>query len=688
MNISAIRIKNFKKFDSRQFEFKNGINVIVGENEAGKTSLMDAIISALYIDPTTRSRTLLDTLLPWRGTKNMVLELDIENGDKKYRLTKDFEKKLAVFENLLTHKRLDSEELIRKAINNLLNIPTIGIYKSTALIKQAELARIENSTDMMNAVQESLTGTMPGRNAKSVLEEVKKEMQSMTVGLNRPAKNPGRIKVLQDQYQKLTSDYQEMKSAYEKTVEARKTGKKSNDELTEMNKKIEIIQKLIENHKLFDEANREVEEITRKIQKYEETISRVDQLFVKKENLTKKLDEFLEFKNNDTLSDADKIINLDAQIRAKRTMLQNLSSYKNVPDKYNYNLLMFISVLFIIASILGALVNPLLFLAVLVPIIILYTYKDSIKIKGTSNIVQLEQIKNTLSIDENKLQSVFKKYNVENKDAFYTRKLKFTSVNEEIKKIEAEIKGILGGVELKVIKQEQIVLMTRKREIETTKLTDEVKESKMTPQEYLAKRRELDDLNIRKRMLERQNIESEVRIEDTPVNYEDIVNIEEQIENTKQLQKQAEKELEVTRLVYEGLEGAINELSNDIESHVVRSIEKDLSAITDDRYQDAKIDNDFGIKVFSREKNDWVDPSSGLSSGTIDQIYFVYRLALLKIIEGDKSAPLLLDDPFVTYDQKRLEYAHKILERESEGRQILLFTHDDRYRNWGNTINV
>ena len=41
--LKALRITGFKKFQSLTFEFNEHMNILVGENEAGKSTILDAI---------------------------------------------------------------------------------------------------------------------------------------------------------------------------------------------------------------------------------------------------------------------------------------------------------------------------------------------------------------------------------------------------------------------------------------------------------------------------------------------------------------------------------------------------------------------------------------------------------------------------------------------------------------------
>ena len=44
MYLSKIRVRNYKSFrDSGDIEFKPGINIVVGQNNSGKTSLLEAL---------------------------------------------------------------------------------------------------------------------------------------------------------------------------------------------------------------------------------------------------------------------------------------------------------------------------------------------------------------------------------------------------------------------------------------------------------------------------------------------------------------------------------------------------------------------------------------------------------------------------------------------------------------------
>jgi uncharacterized protein YhaN len=75
-----------------------------------------------------------------------------------------------------------------------------------------------------------------------------------------------------------------------------------------------------------------------------------------------------------------------------------------------------------------------------------------------------------------------------------------------------------------------------------------------------------------------------------------------------------------------------------------------------------------------------------LSQGARDQLTLAIRLAVAEQVGRDIPLPMLFDDPFVNFDPKRVESLKENLLELAQERQILLWTHDERFRGWGNAI--
>ena len=64
-------------------------------------------------------------------------------------------------------------------------------------------------------------------------------------------------------------------------------------------------------------------------------------------------------------------------------------------------------------------------------------------------------------------------------------------------------------------------------------------------------------------------------------------------------------------------------------------------------------------------------PAEPLSRGTLEQIYFSVRMAAAEILQ-EEPMPLILDETFAFYDEKRLNCVLKWLSRQQ--RQVIILT--------------
>ena len=112
-----------------------------------------------------------------------------------------------------------------------------------------------------------------------------------------------------------------------------------------------------------------------------------------------------------------------------------------------------------------------------------------------------------------------------------------------------------------------------------------------------------------------------------------------------------------------------------LEGHMVR----DVANVTAGRYRRVRVDDKtLDIEVYAPERGDWV-PVRSLSQGTLDLVYLVARLGLVRLVTGDRRPPLVFDDPFVTLDDTRAARALALLKRVASDFQIIYLTTSDRY---------
>ena len=98
-----------------------------------------------------------------------------------------------------------------------------------------------------------------------------------------------------------------------------------------------------------------------------------------------------------------------------------------------------------------------------------------------------------------------------------------------------------------------------------------------------------------------------------------------------------------------------------------------LVQMTGGRYSSISLDERMDVNINTPDR---LLKISQVSFGTMNQIYFALRIAAGELLSGGKNLPLLLDEPFAMYDDKRLKDALAFL--AGSGRQTLLFTCQSR----------
>ena len=147
-------------------------------------------------------------------------------------------------------------------------------------------------------------------------------------------------------------------------------------------------------------------------------------------------------------------------------------------------------------------------------------------------------------------------------------------------------------------------------------------------------------------------------------------NIREQFEESEKSDSQIrlEEQCRALELAVEELQKAAQVTAGSMERSMSRRASEIFSAITDGKYRSLETDRQRGITVWDGERK---IPAGRLSRGTVEQIYFCIRMAAAEILT-EEPVPVILDDVFAFYDDKRLESVLKWL--SGQGKQVIIFT--------------
>ena len=170
-----------------------------------------------------------------------------------------------------------------------------------------------------------------------------------------------------------------------------------------------------------------------------------------------------------------------------------------------------------------------------------------------------------------------------------------------------------------------------------------------------------------------------VRVDQNPVDAEDVAGLAERLATWRaDLAALQRRERILSRTMAE-LDGAEQATMARATRFLERRMVSDVGRVTDGRYREVRIDDDgLGFEVRSVERGDWV-PVTELSRGTLDAVYLAARLALVRHVTGDRRPPLLLDDPLVTLDDERAERALAVIRELTTDFQVLYLTTSSRY---------
>jgi uncharacterized protein YhaN len=286
------------------------------------------------------------------------------------------------------------------------------------------------------------------------------------------------------------------------------------------------------------------------------------------------------------------------------------------------------------------------------------------------------------------LQGMFAKYSVNSVDQLKRSIWQFDDIEKQIVREKEFYDGILDG-------HQQQELERRHQSLQESLVI--LKKDRKELSQYIADDAELDRLaqvisqfEERLRDLERERAALRQQLETAEGGAELLASYSERREGLRQKTSSLQRLVAVLNLTANCIkEARQNVLVSTLEVLNVRTSDI-LNRLTGGRYSKVRFDkSSMRFEVFSDEKDSWIDPDAGLSVGTVEQIYLAARLALADIISEDRNSMMILDDPFVNYDEKRLENAMKVIKDLSRNRQIFLLTSQNHYDSWADcTISL
>lgn len=612
MIIKDIQLTNFGKFNHKMVSLQPGVNIVYGENEAGKTTLHTFIRGMLFGIEKQRgkasSKDLYTKYEPWENPANYQGMMRIESNGVNYRIERNFNKEHKMF------KVIDEDQ---------------GIELSEDKIEELFAGLDENC--YYNTISISQLGSVTDKELETILKNY--------------AANLGTTKSMEIDIKEAYSD---LDAQRKKIIVDNKIGE---EEL--------IIKEIKKAEDQLEISDREQRTIIASIEQKKESASRLAEQ--KKELSAKDAKRLEELAKQNERKDNlyQDIINYTADSEKYAASLEKIQNHKDelqqqltskgvdswetmewltdkITHKSNMPVVFIILMMACIGTAIGFIagnyqmmydrqywMKPAIFgMAAggfLILSIIKYFYNKKKRNKKMEALKELKLVMDKL--DAAKHEEVYVARQLANKKealhktqemikAEEEKNLDVEDYSEKLKDLEAQEREINEAVS----KAQWVLEQKQEHDIETNKT--------------------IDDLKARHEKIKDAKIEI-AAIEDAKKNIEEIA----------------------------------NEIRNSFGKKLNERASYYMAQITNGKYDNLSIDERLNISINSKQA---LISASKLSKGTIEQIYMSLRLAAADIIFEKDKKPILLDDAFVMYDNKRMGNTMKFMAENME--QVVIFS--------------
>jgi len=698
MWLRKIDLKNFKRLVDFQAQFRPGINVVKGPlNEMGKSTLLEGIVVALFHNPKSTARGLKD-YVSWGLTRQFRTSLEFEDKGKRYLLEKDFDKGTARLTNEKGREELDTFKDISEKVAELLGTKSDTLFLCSSCIRQDQVSEISSGKKEINeSLEEIVSGGKESVLASQVMKRLDDRISEIRKGLDRPAKIKGSLALLRDQRDELLRKYREVRDEVAK-VEARKTELLEADrKLAEVTEQYENARALLDKNKQRKEIEASIRDLKQKYDEAEQLLGEVNRLMTRLEAADEAIGSIEGLENEKQISEFRK--GLDA-IQYKRVDTEKdvamrgreIAEAKEKLEKrrsqafFGSGRSIAVPIIIIVVGIIGALLFNLyaLGLTILGAALLIITIlrertafvREEISIADLE--IRLQKMKEALGGLGNKQSELLAGAKCRTIGEFEKKAEDFRSWVAEKGSLQAQLKGMLRGKTIEDF-QRQKQEIARDLAVEESKLTDDLKATGLSQEAYIELEKKVRGLEARQTEYEQQRRRCEIIIEQARFNIEDQIRLEEELKGLQETLRHEEKKVKVYGSAREFISKARTEILSSAGEALEKEVQRYLAIFTNGKYKRVKVNKEaLEFWVYSDEKRDWAKPEE-LSGGAIDEFYLAFRVALVKMIFGDKKPPLILDDPFVNFDSVRLGRTLDFFKTLSSEYQIIICALNDSY---------
>ncbi len=301
MIFTRLRLSNFKSHQNTVIEFNKGISVIVGENGAGKSTILEAISFALFKQHTAKK---IDDLVR-NNSNSMSVELQFVSNGKEYKIVR--EKKSSLKSSIYAKTSSDSDFMhicsgdkeVNNEIRQILDIDS-DLFLNAIYIRQGEIAELVDKTP---AEKKQLIAKLLG------IDSLDKAWKNLLPFINdyelKLSELEGKLynsNELKEDYDRKTDELKELKVKGHELEGQIEDVNKSLSEISaskrDMETEKEIYEKLVNNLNTEEANLARLEENKRSVQENLDKIREAEEKITRLEKYVSKLDVYLDFEKS------------------------------------------------------------------------------------------------------------------------------------------------------------------------------------------------------------------------------------------------------------------------------------------------------------------------------------------------------------------------------------------------------
>jgi len=723
VKILSLYAVNFKRLSfERPLKMPEGVTLICGPNESGKSTLLDAILYALYarvIRPSSRPTN--EDLITY-GKSRALVELDFSIGDRTFKVARQIYLKrpntARLWEVLPSGLRLiaTGQRPVTEEIEKLLGGISFHELISSNVVAQKDLEHlIEQGKEERKRVINTFLNL---ESFNKVLQDLNEERKNIEGTPSRP----GKLTIEKQKLEGLQEKFLEYEEKRKNLQETKRKVEQLKQEIKSLEEQLNEIERLCSVLEEYNRAYEEKRELTARIEEKRRLLQELENQLKNLEKVEEKLGQTLtELKEYADLEEADKFLEsanslskklseLRIQLKEKRERERELKDgisqieknlqgvdVKKVSRLEKERILIWPYIIGAIICFLLAFTLFTINMSIPYVFMALSELKRLENLKGEFSILedQIDNLTNGISGTEQEImnvlqgikryQKIFDAYRTSGPEAIIEvmrktlekDKQSKNRLEERMRNLKAQLKGkpvIIARC--RETDKELSDLRIALQKIKFPKLPEGITFSKDLLEQTRTQREDLGKrLTRSKTLLD----ETQEKVEELTRFIEENKDLPNKLEKQKEEVKKLEHRLKVVKISIEALDKTAEALRNRVHPNVEQYMGVILPEITNGRYKAVQIDRNYNLKVW--------DPDAGefklkevFSGGTEDQFLLSMRLAfalaLLPEVKGMHPEFLFLDEPLASSDEERREGIIRLLkELRSRFKQIFIISH-------------